>query len=339
MKSAIISALAALAIGAALGPKSAQAEIGAPAPQKCTNLGNALDAPTEGEWGYAIEEWHFDELKAAGFDMIRLPVRWSAHTLKQAPYTIDPSTLASVDEIIGFALERDMTIIVDVHHFNELYAAPKKERDRFLAIWRQLAAHYAETPETVYFELLNEPRDQLQGKTLDKLMTDALAIVRETNPTRKVLLGGAPWNSLESLENMDWPDDPNLIGTFHYYSPHPFTHQGAQWETPVQPVGVSWGSDEDIAELTSIIPRLKKLREKLGVPIVLGEFGALEPTIPLEQRLAYYAGVRLVAEQAEMGWCTWNFSSDFKIYDVEKKQWLPGMLEALGLDASAAKTE
>jgi endoglucanase len=339
MRIATAFALALLTIAAPGVLANAQAETRDPTFSKCTNLGNALDAPAEGEWGYTIEEWHFDELQKAGFDMIRLPVRWSAHTSITAPYAITPETLARVDEIVDFATARDMTIIIDVHHFNELYANPKAEREKFLAIWRQLAAHYADRPQNVYFELLNEPRDKLKGKFLDKLMADALKIVRETNPTRKVLLGGAPWNSLEALEQMAWPDDPNLIGTFHYYSPHPFTHQGAQWEDPVQPVGVSWGTDEEIDELTALIPRLQKLRAKLGVPIVLGEFGALEPTIPLEQRLAYYTGVRLVAEQADVSWCTWNFSSDFKIYDVEKKEWLPGMSEALGLDVTRMNPE
>lgn len=46
---------------------------------RCVNLGNALEAPNEGDWGYRIEPAHIRAIAAAGFDGIRLPVRWDAH--------------------------------------------------------------------------------------------------------------------------------------------------------------------------------------------------------------------------------------------------------------------
>ena len=45
------------------------------------NLGNALEAPTEGEWGVVLKEEYFSIIKQAGFNSIRLPVRWSGHAL------------------------------------------------------------------------------------------------------------------------------------------------------------------------------------------------------------------------------------------------------------------
>src|SRR5262245_45593506 len=43
------------------------------------NLGNALEAPQEGEWGVRLRAEYFSAIKKAGFTTIRLPVRWSAH--------------------------------------------------------------------------------------------------------------------------------------------------------------------------------------------------------------------------------------------------------------------
>src|SRR5689334_3367239 len=43
------------------------------------NMGNMLEAPQEGEWGLFVREEYFDSIKEAGFDFVRLPVRWNSH--------------------------------------------------------------------------------------------------------------------------------------------------------------------------------------------------------------------------------------------------------------------
>ena len=61
------------------------------------NLGNALNAPNEGEWGVTLKEEYFTKIKQAGFDSVRIPVRWSNHAGHAAPYAIDAKFLARVD--------------------------------------------------------------------------------------------------------------------------------------------------------------------------------------------------------------------------------------------------
>ena len=56
---------------------------------KTINLGNALDAPNEGEWGVTLEAEYFQIIKSAGFSGVRLPIRWSNHTQANSPFTID----------------------------------------------------------------------------------------------------------------------------------------------------------------------------------------------------------------------------------------------------------
>src|SRR5690349_11190137 len=43
------------------------------------NLGNMLEAPNEGDWGLTVQEEYLDRITEAGFDFIRLPVRWNTH--------------------------------------------------------------------------------------------------------------------------------------------------------------------------------------------------------------------------------------------------------------------
>src|ERR1700679_2895967 len=64
------------------------------------NLGNALEAPKEGDWGVVLKAEYFPLIKSAGFKHVRVPVSWSTHAAKEAPYTIDPAFFERVDWVI-----------------------------------------------------------------------------------------------------------------------------------------------------------------------------------------------------------------------------------------------
>ena len=153
------------------------------------NLGNALDAPTPGEWGVVIKPEYFEVIRAAGFDSVRLPVRFSAHALQTFPYTLDPEFLSQVDEIINEGLGAGLTVILDLHHFEEIMVDPASQRERFLAFWKQLAEHYQDAPSNLYFELLNEPNQNLDAATWNNLAKEAIQIIRKSNPERKIVVG------------------------------------------------------------------------------------------------------------------------------------------------------
>ena len=86
--------------------------------------------------------------------------------------------------MLGWALARGLTVIVDFHHYDEMMSDPNGHRERYLAIWRQVAEHYQDYPATVFFELLNEPNSAQDVSTWNGLLPQALAVVRESNPTR-----------------------------------------------------------------------------------------------------------------------------------------------------------
>ena len=201
------------------------------------NFGNALEAPTEGAWGLILEENYFQLIKDAGFSAIRLPVKWSAYALSAAPYTIDPTFLKRVDWAVENATKRGLSIIVNMHHYDELLTDPAAHLERFLALWQQIADRYKTQSEQVFFEILNEPNGKLEP-LWNEYATKALAVIRQSNPTRAVVIGPNGYNSIGRLEELALPSDPNLIVTVHFYDPFSFTHQGADWVTPVLPVGV-----------------------------------------------------------------------------------------------------
>src|SRR4051812_42869249 len=67
------------------------------------NLGNGLEAPSEGAWGYKIEDDHLRLIKQGGFDSVRIPIKWSARAAKEAPYPIEAMFFERVDHILDEA--------------------------------------------------------------------------------------------------------------------------------------------------------------------------------------------------------------------------------------------
>ena len=213
------------------------------------NFGNMLEAPFEGAWGLTAEEEYFDRLVEAGIDHVRLPISWTYHANEFYPFTIDEIFFSRVDELVLQATSRGLKIIVNVHHYDELNAAPLLEWDRALAIWEQIATRYQDTSnDLVAFEILNEPHGAFteQPQLWEDFMDDALAIIRATNPIRTVLVGPVNYGSIAGLSSFNPPNDANLAVSVHYYEPFEFTHQGATWIDPTPPLGVFWSPHKKV---------------------------------------------------------------------------------------------
>lgn len=296
--------------------------------KRCMNLGNALEAEHEGAWGYTIRRKDFRILKQAGFDTVRIPIRWSNHAQNRAPYTIDANFMARVQSLVSQAQAQGLGVILDIHHYEELMENPARHEARFLGLWDQIARAFANAPANVYFEIINEPKANMSPRKMNALYAKTLPIIRRTNPTRKVILGGYPWNHLEGLDNVVWPKDKNLIATFHYYGPHNFTHQGAPWENPPPPMGLKWGNRKDIQEMHDSYAYAKAFSAKTGLHVFVGEFGVIN-TLPMPERNAWVKAQRKTMEANGFSWCAWDFSGAFNSYDIKTERWLPGVLDAL----------
>lgn len=295
------------------------------------NFGNMLEAPNEGEWGLTVQEEYFDLVKEAGFDFVRLPVRWNSHAEQEWPYAVDPAFFARVDEVVNWALERDLAIIVDFHHYEEMAWDPWSHKDRLLGIWQQVAEHYQDYPSSVLFELLNEPNDQLNASLWNQYLVEVLPVVRETNPTRDVVIGPVHWNAYDWISTLDVPDDEHLIVTFHYYLPFQFTHQGAEWvgAEAQRWLGTSWeASDAEKAEIRAHFDSVAAWAERRNVRILLGEFGAYSRA-PQDSRVRWTDYVAREAESQGFAWAYWELASGFGVYDPEANVWREDLLKAL----------
>lgn len=295
--------------------------------RRCMNMGNALEAPNEGDWGYRISARDLRTVAAAGFDTVRIPIRWDVHTAHRPPYAIDAPFMARVNTVVREAQAAGLGVIIDVHHYEKLMQNPARQEKRFLEIWEQIARNFSGAPNNIYFEVLNEPTPDLTNAQLSNLYAKVLPIIRKTNPTRKVILGGNSWNSIEALSKIRFPNDSNLVATFHDYGPHEFTHQGAEWSEPKMPLGRRWGGKEDITELRDTYRKAQNFKAKTGLPILVGEFGVINK-VPNDQRYQWTKARRKAIEAGGLSWCAWDFSGAFNAYDTTSGRWLPGAKDA-----------
>ena len=211
---------------------------------RAIGLGNALEAPAEGAWGLTLQADYFDAIAEAGFDSVRVPIRWSAHAQDSAPYTIDAALFERIDWVLDQARRTDLNAIINMHHYKALMDDPAGQGARYLALWQQIAERYRHRSDGVYFELLNEPTGVFDERpeVWNALLADAVSVIRQSNPTRPLIVGPVGWNAIDRLSELSLPDDPNLIVTVHFYDPFDFTHQGADWVSPVPPLGTTWAA-------------------------------------------------------------------------------------------------
>ena len=329
------------------------------------NLGNCYDAPSEGAWGTVISEKHFEMAAQAGMDHVRLPVRFSTNerSLPEAPYTIKEEFFKKVDWALDQAASRNLSIIVDVHHFEEIHKEPAANKDRLYAFWKQIAERYASRPPTVAFEILNEPNGALEPKLVNEITAEAIRIIRETNPTRIVMADCYFWANADHLDSLELPpDDPNVVAQFHMYQPILFTHQSAPWmepwyqtpgvifpgppETPIEPVKAAqsqgWvmqffqaynteptatnpGGPKTVFEHFDHAARYVK---KTGKRVYLGEFGAIQ-FAEAQSRENYVWLVRTEAERRGIGWAYWDDGGAFKAMNTQQGTWNEGLRRAL----------
>ncbi len=317
---------------------SASAVATAAAIGRGVNFGNMLEAPTEGAWGLTVTDDFIDKASAAGFASVRLPVRWSNHASVEAPFTIDAAFMTRVGSVVDKLLAKGFVVVLNMHHYRQLDGDRRDGGEvavadaavdvRFVMLWEQVATHFKGRGARLVFELYNEPHSRLNGEVWNVLAARALGVVRKTNPGRVVVIGPTKWNSASDLRLLKMPNDANLIATVHNYAPFTFTHQGAEWISPVLPVGVTCCSTSQQAEMTAPLDVAKAWSAAKRYPVFVGEFGAYNKADDAS-RIDFNRKMRDAMEARGMSWTYWEFAAGFGVYDPVKLSFRQALLDSL----------
>ena len=300
---------------------------------KGMNMGNMFEAPEEAAWGNPFRDDYFAKIAALGFDHVRIPIRWDtpSRTGQSAPYTINPTFLHRIQEVVDMALENGLMVIINMHHHDALFVSPGDEKEKFLAQWGQIAAYFESYPETLLFEVLNEPHGALSPDLWNVFFAEALTAIRETNPTRGVLMGTAEFGGVSGVTHLDPPNDSNIIVTVHFYSPFTFTHQGAEWvgDHTDAWLGTPWYDLEYEREaLVQELEAVANFSQEKNIPIHMGEFGAYGKA-DMESRVRWTNFLSRCFESVGYSWAYWEWSAGFGIYDPTTDTFRESLVNAL----------
>ena len=274
---------------------------------------------------------HFQLIRAAGFTGVRINLAPFRAMDAKNNQQLSDAWLKVLDWAVRGALDNNLAVILDCHEYTAMGNDPEGIHERFLAFWRQIAPRFQHASSNVMFELLNEPSGKLSPELWNTYLAESLAIVRQTNPTRTVIIGPANYNRFDALDELKLPEnDRNIILTIHYYLPMAFTHQGASWSPENRDkTGVEWlGTPQEQQAIVQDFEKAQAWAKAHDRPVLLGEFGAYDKG-SMESRARYTAFVARAAEKLGWSWAYWQFDSDFIVYNINEDRWVEPIRDAL----------
>ncbi len=333
------------------------------------NLGNTFDSYSEKKtvaepemetlWGNPETTREFIvALHESGFETIRIPVSWHNHV--DEDLNINEEWLSRVQEVVDYAYEEGMYVILNIHHDNHLEANgfyPDKDHEEqslnyIEKIWTQLSDRFKDYDEKLIFESLNEPR--LVGHTNEWWIDmnsqdclDAISIINEMNQKFvDVVRASGGYNSERYLlcpgycaspkgilnDNFVIPTDTvenRIILSVHSYLPHSFA---------LESDGTDSFNPESYVDTKDINDYFEKIYNKYisqGIPVIIGECGCVDKD-NLEARVDWADYFSAKAKEYGMTFCWWDnglFSGDGEKFGLMNRETgevvFPEILEAM----------
>lgn len=238
-----------------------------------------------------VRESDIDSLKSWGFNSVRLPMHYNLYTLpiEEEPVAGQNTWLTKgfelTDSLISWCKKNEMYVILDLH------AAPggqgydegisdydtskpslwesQENRDKMVALWKNLAERYADEQWIAGYDLLNETNWNLPGGTaLKDLYLELTDSIRSVD-TKHILFIEGNWFA-NDFTGLTPPWDDNMV-----YSPHKY------WSVNDQ-ASIQWVLD---------------MRETYDVPLYLGESG--------ENSNVWFRNAIRLLEDNNIGWAWW----------------------------------
>lgn len=303
------------------------------------SIGNTLDStdgnlPREADPGAFETAWHnpvitkelVDTIVNAGFNLIRIPVSWAGHMGPGPDYRIEVSWMDRIQEVVDYAYNRKAYVILNLHHedwnypyYDNCEAACRRMR----AVWSQICGRFADYDGHLIFEAQNEPRKvgtELEWNGGDEEGWDVvnttnrafLETVRSGgghNPHRYVMLPGYGANCKTGIRHISVPEDGRVIISVHAYEPYEFALQ--------IPGRKTW--NHDTVEIDRLMGELKELYTDKGIPVIIGEFGAMNKDGNEDERAEwakYYVSAAAAAGVPCVWWDNGLFEGEGELFGL-----------------------
>jgi len=297
-------------------PPAALASLGTPdqvvqAMAPGINFGNTLEslntwntppysASQETVWGNPeANQAIFNAYAAAGFKSVRIPVSWGQYA--DASGTIAPFWLARVKQVVDYARNAGLYVIINIHH--DSFPIPDNAHKvaanaTMKSYWTQIASYFKDYDNHLLFAGTNEIHmpDVYSAPTAEnctvqtsfnQTFVDAVRATGGNNASRTLVFQHYATNidwGLDICHSATLPTDSianRLMVEIHYYDPFDFVDSGPTWATHWQWGALATNKDPSTfntccqeAYVRAQMDRMKTAYLSKGVPVIMGEYGA-----------------------------------------------------------------
>jgi endoglucanase len=317
------------------------------------NLGNSLDAYGGGVGGEtnwsnpSVNQEIMNGVKAAGFDIVRIPVTWMGNIGSAPDYKIAPSRLKRVAEVAEMAHKAGLTAVINLHHDGSTGSGGKDngwlsigkasrnaaQRDQITAqyarVWQQIAAYFQNHGDWLIFEGFNElhdgnwqtcndPGQFIALNNWNQLFVNTVRSSGGNNESRFLMVNAYCADNRQALSSgFMFPGDTaqgKLILSFHYYAPYEFSIQGSR---------SAWGTEAERQKVESDFAPFKGAFIDKNIPVIIGECGAALQLYPDD------SAKETQARQSRAGYITHVFGTAKK-YGLVPVYWDNGSIRGSG---------
>lgn len=257
---------------------------------------NAAVSSYETLWGQPVTTQEMiTAMKKSGFDTIRIPVAWTnTMNFESGDYTIREDWFARIEEIVGYAMNENMYVIVNDHWdgswwgmFGSATAKTRqKAMDMYISMWTQIAERFKNYSDYLIFESANEElgdrlNDQDIAKDSGTLSTnecyeitnkinqtfvDTVRATGGNNSQRFLLIAGYGTDIKTTCDDRYvMPSDSaqnKLLVSVHYYEP--FSYCGSASLS-------SWGTIKHYEKQNELLKMMTKFTDA-GYGVIFGEY-------------------------------------------------------------------
>ena len=257
------------------------------------NLGNSLECPyTETEWGNPkTTKAMIHAVAEAGFNAIRIPVRWINHVNNTTDMIVNADWLARVKEVVDWCLEENMYVIINSHHEEwydrNPYYSKQEENNRMLAaLWTCIATYFRDYDQRLIFAGTNETtvnwaaptaEQQAVQNSYNQTFVDAVRETGGKNYYRNIVVQTFACSPYHGLNGFTIPTDKvegRLSVEFHYYDPYEYCGNCTYyyWGEAYKDKGRILASSTE-KTITNLFDRITNTWAKKGLGVVMGEYG------------------------------------------------------------------
>lgn len=282
------------------------------------NLGNALES-AGADWNNATQKWtntwvtDYNEwetgwgnpkttkemimaVKKAGFNAIRIPVRWVPHVTSYSTMAVDPTWMARVRQVVDWCLDLDMIVILNTHHekwleLNPLYSKQDANLRKLKMLWTNIANEFRDYDQRLVFAGTNEVIDdwslapnaekQAVQNSYNQTFVSAVRATGGRNYYRNLVIQTYACSPGYGLSGLTFPEDPvkdRLSIEFHYYDPYNYCSGDIEngcyyyWGSQYSSYGSTPPGDDE-RKMRNLFAQIRNAWYEKGYGVVIGEYG------------------------------------------------------------------